>query len=76
MGLYDRQFCRGEHMEILSNQVVALARVPVRDVTNISKYEYLVNGTWKTEQPGIIATNIKISNVSADGQGTYFFSQY
>ena len=59
-----------------SNHVVALARVPVQDVTNISKYEYLVNGTWGKEQPGINATNINIPNVSAGGQGTYFFSQY
>lgn len=59
-----------------SVNTVGLARVPVGSVEDKSAYEYYVNGTWvDTANPGVNATGISIPNVSAGGQGNYYFSE-
>ncbi|KAI8624585.1 hypothetical protein F5Y19DRAFT_467688 [Xylariaceae sp. FL1651] len=59
-----------------SNGVIALAKVPVGSIENQSQYQYWVNGAWTSSLPGINTANINIPNVSAGGQGTYYFSTY
>ncbi|KAI0485834.1 hypothetical protein F4859DRAFT_512027 [Xylaria cf. heliscus] len=59
-----------------SNGVVSLAKVPAGSIENQSQYQYWVNGAWTTKMPHINDANINIPNVSAGGQGTYYFSTY
>ncbi|KAI1189303.1 hypothetical protein F5B17DRAFT_391882 [Nemania serpens] len=59
-----------------SNGVVSLAKVPIGSIEDRSKYQYWVNGAWVSSMPSIGAANISIPNVSAGGQGTYYFSTY
>ncbi|GAW25201.1 hypothetical protein SAMD00023353_0204090 [Rosellinia necatrix] len=59
-----------------SNHVIALAKVPVGSIEDKSKYQYWVNGQWTSSMPALNAANINIPNVSAGGQGTYFYSNY
>jgi hypothetical protein len=58
-----------------SNGHIALAKVPVHSVEDISKYEFWVNGAWTSTMPGLNDTGVIIPNVSAGGQGTYYFSE-
>ena len=58
-----------------SGGTVALARVSAADVENKSAYEYWSNGNWTTEHPTIDDPNVGIPNVSAGGQGTYYYSE-
>jgi hypothetical protein len=59
-----------------SNGVISLAKVPAASIEDKSKYQYWVNGAWTSSMPRIGDTNISIPNVSAGGQGTYYFSTY
>ncbi|KAJ8133407.1 hypothetical protein O1611_g210 [Lasiodiplodia mahajangana] len=59
-----------------SNGVVSLAKVSVGSIEDKSQYQYWVNGAWTSTMPAINAANIGITNVSAGGQGTYYFSTY
>lgn len=59
-----------------ANGVISLAKVPVESIENKSKYHYWVNGAWTSTMPRIGDANISIPNVSAGGQGTYYFSIY
>ncbi|KAI8955280.1 hypothetical protein F4801DRAFT_602871 [Xylaria longipes] len=59
-----------------SNGVVSLAKVPVGSIEDQAQYQYWVNGVWTSSRPGINDANISIPNVSAGGQGTYYFSTY
>ncbi|KAI1428431.1 hypothetical protein F5Y12DRAFT_731726 [Xylaria sp. FL1777] len=59
-----------------SNGAIALAKVPVGSIEDKSQYQYWVNGAWTSSLPGINTANISIPNVSAGGQGTYYFSTY
>ena len=59
-----------------SNRVVALARVPAQSMAQKSAYEFYANGTWTREIPGLNDTGVNIPNISAGGQGTYFYSYY
>lgn len=59
-----------------SNGVVSLAKVPAGSVEDKSQYQYWVNGGWTSSQPAIGDANIGITNVSAGGQGTYYFSDF
>jgi hypothetical protein len=55
---------------------IGLAKVPVGSVEDKTAYEYYVNGTWVGgANPGVNASGIAIPNVSAGGQGTYYFSE-
>jgi hypothetical protein len=56
-----------------STRLVALARVPAHLMDRQSDYEFYVNGS---EMPGINDTGANIPNISAGGQGTYFFSYF
>jgi hypothetical protein len=58
-----------------SNKNVALARVPVGSIEDASQYEFYVNGVWTSNKPTLGNTAAKIENVSAGGQGTYYYSQ-
>ncbi|KAJ5246049.1 hypothetical protein N7468_001032 [Penicillium chermesinum] len=58
-----------------SNGKVALAKVPVTGVEDISQYQYYVNGAWTNAQPALGDDSATIDNVSAGGQGTYYYSQ-
>lgn len=53
---------------------VGLARVPADQVTNKTAYEFYVNGDWTSAAPGVNDTGVNILNVSAGGQGTYYYS--
>ncbi|CAI7569875.1 unnamed protein product [Penicillium pancosmium] len=55
---------------------VNLARVPVANVEDKSKYEFYVNGGWTTTQPELGDGAATIENASAGGQGTYYFSNH
>lgn len=57
------------------NKKVCLAKVPTTSVEDHSKYQYFVNGGWTNKRPGI-NDNCDIPNVSAGGQGTYYFSYH
>ncbi|KAI1815058.1 hypothetical protein GGS20DRAFT_597415 [Poronia punctata] len=57
-----------------SNGHVALAKVPVESVEDQSKYEFWVGGQWTSTLPALDDENVVIPNVSAGGQGTYYFS--
>ncbi|KAI0914587.1 hypothetical protein F4823DRAFT_557936 [Ustulina deusta] len=59
-----------------SNGIVSLAKVPVGSIEDKSQYQYWVNGGWTSSMPRINDANISIPNVSAGGQGTYYFSTY
>ncbi|KAI0871592.1 hypothetical protein GGS24DRAFT_470777 [Hypoxylon argillaceum] len=59
-----------------SNGIVSLAKVPVGSIEDSSQYQYWVNNAWTSSMPLINAANISIPNVSAGGQGTYYFSTY
>ncbi|TRX90441.1 hypothetical protein FHL15_008610 [Xylaria flabelliformis] len=59
-----------------SNGVLSLAKVPVGSIENVGAYQYWVNGAWTSTRPRIGDANIQISNGSAGGQGTYYFSTY
>ncbi|KAF2966278.1 hypothetical protein GQX73_g7292 [Xylaria multiplex] len=59
-----------------SNGVVSLAKVPVSAIEDPSQYQFWVNSTWASSMPTIGDANISIPNVSAGGQGTYYFSTY
>jgi hypothetical protein len=58
-----------------ANGTIALAKVPVGSVENKSAYQYWVNGAWTKTVPKIGQNGIRIENVSAGGQGTYYWSQ-
>ncbi|KAJ5820343.1 hypothetical protein N7474_005934 [Penicillium riverlandense] len=58
-----------------SNGDVALARVPAGSVEDKSQYEFYVSGGWTTEQPALGDDSATIANVSAGGQGTYYYSE-
>lgn len=53
---------------------VNVARVPVANVEDKSKYEYYVGGDWTNAQPALGNDAATIENASAGGQGTYYFS--
>lgn len=55
---------------------VNLARVPVANVEDKSKYEFYVNGGWTTTQPELGDGAATMENASAGGQGTYYFSNH
>ncbi|GAB7348938.1 hypothetical protein MBLNU459_g7624t1 [Dothideomycetes sp. NU459] len=57
-----------------SSAGIALARVPTDGVDDICQYEYWVNGAWTSDEPEFNDTTINIPNVSAGGQGTYYYS--
>jgi hypothetical protein len=59
-----------------SNGHTALAKVPTGSIEDQSQYQFWVNGAWTSRMPGINDANINIPNVSAGGQGTYYFSTY
>lgn len=53
---------------------VALAKVPVDSVEDKSAYQYYIDETYITSNPGVNASGINIPNVSAGGQGTFYYS--
>ncbi|KAI0416478.1 hypothetical protein F5X98DRAFT_343996 [Xylaria grammica] len=59
-----------------SNGVVSLAKVPVGSIEDQSQYQFWVNNAWTSSMPLINDANISIPNVSAGGQGNYYFSTY
>lgn len=59
-----------------SKNVVALARVPASSMAKRSAYEFYVNGTWTRNMPHLDEKGVIIPNISAGGQGTYFWSDY
>ncbi|KAK5636484.1 hypothetical protein RRF57_012196 [Xylaria bambusicola] len=59
-----------------SNGIVALAKVPAGSIEDKSQYQYWINGAWTSGLPGLNDTNVNIPNVSAGGQGTYYFSDF
>lgn len=63
----------GEHGK---QEQIALARCPADAVEKRSKYEYWVNGQWTRDVPKHDTPGIAIENVSAGGQGTYFWNRF
>lgn len=59
-----------------SKGVVALARSPRSSLHKRSAYEYYVEGTWTREVPDLENAGVVVPNISAGGQGTYFWSDY
>ena len=60
-----------------SNKSVCLAKVPADSIEDRSRYQYYVNGAWTNSTPGLGDTgSCNIPNVSAGGQGTYYFSYH
>lgn len=60
-----------------SNKHICLAKVPTSQVEDIGAYQYWVNGTWTKTLPLLSqSASCNIPNVSAGGQGTYYFSDY
>ncbi|KAI0539200.1 hypothetical protein GGR58DRAFT_525176 [Xylaria digitata] len=59
-----------------SHGVISLAKVPVGAIEDPSRYQFWVNGAWTSSMPTIGDANISIPNMSAGGQGTYYFSTY
>lgn len=58
-----------------SNKKVALAKVPVTGIEDTSQYQYYANGGWTSTQPALGDDAATIDNVSAGGQGTYYYSE-
>jgi hypothetical protein len=54
---------------------VGLARVPVNSTEDKSAYEYYIDEVWVDTNPGVNASGLNIPNVSAGGQGTFYFSE-
>lgn len=59
-----------------SKRVVSLARAPAYATHKQSAYEFYVNGTWTKKVPGLNDEGVQVPNISAGGQGTYFYSHY
>ncbi|KAI1366319.1 hypothetical protein F5Y08DRAFT_337711 [Xylaria arbuscula] len=59
-----------------SNGNIALAKVPAGSIEDKSQYQYWVNGAWTSSLPGLNDATVNIPNVSAGGQGTYYFSDF
>ena len=60
-----------------SNKNVCLAKVPVGGIEDYSQYQYYYNGAWQSDIPQLSdSANCNIPNVSAGGQGTYYFSYH
>ena len=57
------------------HSATALAKVPVDSVEEKSAYQFWVNGQWVDREPHIHDAGIDVPNVSAGGQGTYYFSE-
>ncbi|KZV82135.1 hypothetical protein EXIGLDRAFT_685238 [Exidia glandulosa HHB12029] len=58
-----------------SNNNIVLAKVPIGSVEDKSQYQYWVNGAWTSTMPSLAdSASANIPNVSAGGQGTYYFS--
>ncbi|EIW80655.1 hypothetical protein CONPUDRAFT_16453, partial [Coniophora puteana RWD-64-598 SS2] len=57
-----------------SSGTVGLAKVPVGSIENKSAYQFYVNGGWTSMAPSLGASGVNIPNVSAGGQGTYYYS--
>lgn len=58
-----------------SDKNVSLAKVSVAGIEDASQYQFLVDGAWSSSQPDVGNTGATIENVSAGGQGTYYYSQ-
>jgi len=52
---------------------IALAKVPVGSVEDLSTYKYLVNGAWTSTRPTLGSAGTGIS-LGAGGQGTFYYS--
>lgn len=60
-----------------STYKVALAKVPVGSVEDITAYQYYVDGNWVDTQPANVNdTSAYLEHPGAGGQGTYYYSQY
>lgn len=55
---------------------VAIARVSVHNIENSDSYEFFVGGTWTKKKPAVGDKTASIENVSAGGQGTYYWSEH
>ncbi|KAK2757719.1 hypothetical protein FQN54_004688 [Arachnomyces sp. PD_36] len=59
-----------------SDGKVALARCPADSVEDKSTYEFYVGGSWTSEKPSLGDEAAALDNVSAGGQGTYYYSEH
>ncbi|EIW79373.1 hypothetical protein CONPUDRAFT_59444 [Coniophora puteana RWD-64-598 SS2] len=57
-----------------SKGTTALAKVPAGSIEDKSQYQFWENGAWTPTPPDLSAGDINIDNVSAGGQGTYYWS--
>jgi hypothetical protein len=53
---------------------IALAKVPVGSVEDVTTYQYMVDGSWTTTRPSINDTGADLK-ATAGGQGSFYFSQ-
>ena len=58
------------------NKGTTLAKVPAGSITDLSQYQYYVDGAWTSTMPGINDTSAIITNAGAGGQGTFYYSTY
>ncbi|KAH7033073.1 uncharacterized protein B0I36DRAFT_320717 [Microdochium trichocladiopsis] len=54
---------------------VGVAQVPVDKIEDQSAYRYFIMMGWATVNPGLNAGGLNIPNVSAGGQGTFYYSE-
>ncbi|KAJ5832660.1 hypothetical protein N7474_000971 [Penicillium riverlandense] len=57
-----------------SNGTIALAKVDPLDIEKKWMYEYWDDGSWTSQQPASDDPSINIPNVTAGGQGTFYWS--
>ncbi|KAK6076672.1 hypothetical protein SCUP234_07067 [Seiridium cupressi] len=53
---------------------IGLAKVPIGSIEDKSAYQYYIDETWVGSNPGVNASGLNIPNVSAGGQGTFYYS--
>lgn len=53
---------------------VGLASVPVASIEDKTAYLFYIDEGWATSNPGVNASGLDIPNVSAGGQGTFYYS--
>ncbi|KXJ92909.1 hypothetical protein Micbo1qcDRAFT_232582 [Microdochium bolleyi] len=54
---------------------VGVAQVPVDKIEDRSAYQFYIMLGWANSNPGVDASGLNIPNVSAGGQGTFYYSE-
>ncbi|KAK4561432.1 hypothetical protein LTR86_004750 [Recurvomyces mirabilis] len=60
----------------MSNNAIALARVPTAAVEDVSQYRYYTSTGWTNTPPINGASEAVVPNAGTGGQGTFYYSQY